>query len=121
MQQLEKVGEELTRKILQAVEESLLRNRLGTKVRPWWTEEWEAFLKDMMKTQGNMKKDYDQGYKKIQYLDTRNKYFQKIKIAKKNHWNWVLVKEDPTSIFKSFSYTKDKIITKLPATQEENG
>lgn len=119
--QLDKVGEELTLIILRAAEGTIPRNRLGAKIKPWWTGELKALRNHMMRAQRNMNNAYDQASKKQNYLDARNKYFQEIKIAKKKHWSKFLEREDPASIFKALSYTKDKVITKLPTMQKENG
>ena len=41
------------------------------------------------------------------YQDAKNDYYNAIKRAKIDHWNQFLTKEDPKSIFKAMSYTKD--------------
>ena len=38
--------------------------------------------------------------------DTKNQYFNTVKITKTKHWNKFLEKEDTQSIFKAMSYTK---------------
>ena len=42
-----------------------------------------------------------------QYQKAKNAYFNAIKHAKTNHWNLFLEKQNPKSIFKAISYTKD--------------
>ena len=67
-----------------------------------------------------MTREQHQDRAKRQYLDARNKYFQEIKTAKKKHWNDFLEREDPTSIFKALSYTKEYQSGKIPAIQDED-
>ena len=44
----------------------------------------------------------------------KNTYLQAIKLAKIGHWNSFLEKEDPKSIFKAMSYTKDILVQPIP-------
>jgi hypothetical protein len=53
---------------------------------------------------------------KRDYLLARNAYFQAIKTAKQDHWNDFLEKEDPKSIFKAMSYTKDATKQRIPVS-----
>ncbi|KAF1923416.1 uncharacterized protein M421DRAFT_324423 [Didymella exigua CBS 183.55] len=43
---------------------------------------------------------------KRDYLIARNSYLQAVKIAKRDHWNQFLEREDPKSIFKAMAYTR---------------
>ena len=49
------------------------------------------------------------------FYKAKNTYFNAIKLAKIEHWNTFLQKEDTTSIFKAMSYTKDTIIQAIPS------
>ena len=57
---------------------------------------------------------------KSDYLKAKNTYFLAIKQAKREHWNQFLTKEDPTSIYKAMSYTKDSQVGKLPSILGES-
>ena len=46
----------------------------------------------------------EENYK--QYQQTRNYYFNEIKMAKSNCWNQFLEKAEEKEIFKAFTYTK---------------
>ena len=50
----------------------------------------------------------------IEYREAKTRYFNTIKRAKIEHWNAFLEKEDPQSIFKAMSYTKDIIAQPIP-------
>ena len=49
-----------------------------------------------------------------QYQDAKNQYYNAIKLAKTSYWNDFLTKEDPSSIFKAISYTKDVLVQPIP-------
>ncbi|KAI0991849.1 hypothetical protein K3495_g16338, partial [Podosphaera aphanis] len=117
---LDQVGEELTEIILKAAEESIPKKKTGAKPKPWWTTELKGFRKKMLKSQRTLFKDPGNTNSKKQYLNSRNKYFQEIKTAKKNHWNAFLEKENPSAIFKALSYTKEKQSNKLPKIKGED-
>ena len=57
---------------------------------------------------------------KLRYLQSKNVYFLAIKQAKRNHWNQFLEKEDPQSIFKAMSYTKDRLVERIPTIEGQN-
>jgi hypothetical protein len=57
----------------------------------------------MLSNQRNISK----GLSSSAYIKARNTYFLAIKRAKNEHWNQFLEKEDPKSVFKAMSYTKD--------------
>ena len=44
---------------------------------------------------------------KSDYLKAKNTYFLAIKKVKQEYWNQFLTKEDPQTIYKAMSYTKD--------------
>lgn len=49
------------------------------------------------------------------YRQILNKYYEKVKKAKNDHWNSFLEKEDPGSIYKAMAYTIDPRNTRIPA------
>ncbi|KAI1002599.1 hypothetical protein K3495_g5599 [Podosphaera aphanis] len=118
---LDQIGQDLTNVILAAAKKSIPRIKLGAKVKPWWSDNLKVLRKKMTKAQRAMIKDYEDISKKEEYLNARNLYFQEIKTAKKQHWNNFLEQEDPSSIFKALSYTKEKKTFQLPPLQKEDG
>lgn len=118
---LDKIGQEMTDVLLKAAEESIPRLKHGATQKPWWTEDLKVLRKTMMRAQRHLKADSNDPLKKERYLKARNKYFQEIKIAKKDHWNKFLENEDPSTIFKALAYTKVRQFTNLPNLQGEDG
>ena len=68
----------------------------------------------------NQRLIYSELGSKSDYLKAKNTYFLAIKKAKREHWNQFLTKEDPTSIYKAMSYTKDSQVGKLPSILRES-
>ena len=57
---------------------------------------------------------------KQEYLKAKNTYFLAIKKAKREHWNQFLTKEDPQTIYKAMSYTKDSQVGTIPNISGES-
>ena len=57
---------------------------------------------------------YSNTSSKQEYLKAKNTYFLAIKKAKREHWNQFLTKEDPQTIYKAMSYTKDSYVGTIP-------
>jgi len=70
-----------------------------------------------MRKQRNISSSDSSYDSKLPYLQAKNSYFLAIKQAKRDHWNQFLEKEDPKSIFKAMSYTKDKRVERIPPIQ----
>lgn len=118
---LDRIGLELTNILIQAAEVSISRKHTGAKSKPWWTEKLKMLRKEMMRAFRVYLKDNSNQGKWKDYKNARNKYFQEIKIAKKNHWNTFLEQEDPSSIFKALRYTRGNQNAPLPSIQDKDG
>ena len=68
----------------------------------------------MLRNQRLMYSNSRSSSSKQDYLKAKNTYFLAIKRAKRDHWNQFLTKEDPQSIYKVISYTKDSQVRTIP-------
>ena len=112
---LDKSAEEFTKAITKAAEASIPQTTPGARAKAWWNPALKDLRKDMMWKQRNISNS--QIETKLLYLQAKNLYFQEIKKAKRDHWNQFLEKEDPQTIFKAMSYTKDRRIERIPQIQ----
>ncbi|RAL61482.1 hypothetical protein DID88_009411 [Monilinia fructigena] len=117
---LDQAASELTKIIQKATERCIPKVISIKRAKPWWTPE----LKDLRKELGNAKQISESNPEnpsfKEEYRIARNKYFQAIKTAKKNHWNEFLEKGDTQTIFKAMAYTKDFQDQRIPDIPTEN-
>jgi hypothetical protein len=111
---LNKAAIELTKAIKLAANSSIPTIKPGARPKPWWNDDLVGLRKVMLRNQRDLKLDQTTVSKQL-YLKAKNTYFLAIKKAKRDHWNSFLEKEDPKSIFKAMSYTKDRQIEKIPA------
>jgi ribonuclease HI len=109
---LDSAASELTQAITEAANASIPTSKPGARPKPWWNDELRDLRKDMIHKQRSFSQDPDS---REEYLQSKNKYFQAIKQAKRTHWNNFLEKEDPQSIYKALAYTKDYQNQKLPS------
>jgi hypothetical protein len=112
---LDKAASDLTQAMLRAAEASIPQTRPGAKPKPWWNPHLKKLRQDMLQKQRNISRQPDNS--RLLYLQAKNTYFQAIKQAKRDHWNQFLEKEDPQTIFKAMSYTKNRRIERIPQIQ----
>jgi hypothetical protein len=115
---LEHASIRLTSIITTAAKASIPTTRLGARSKPWWSSELKELRKTMIRNQRLLEDGYES---KQRYLKSKNKYFQAIKVAKKDHWNTFLEKEDTSTIFKAMSYTKNRRVEKMPPITSSPG
>jgi ribonuclease HI len=116
---LDHFAEELTRAITSAAKASIpIRSRIA-KAKPWWTSELKGLRQEMKSLQRHLQPTDQQATQA--YIQARNRFFQEIKKAKREHWNQFLEKEDAKSIFKALAYTKGRNAEKLPPIQGSRG
>ena len=96
----------LTDAIIDASHASIPRTTVTIKSKLWWTANLRNLRKNL--TSLNRKANKNPFYHR-EYQTAKNSYYNAIKRAKVDHWNQFLTKEDPASIFKAMSYTKDVI------------
>jgi len=94
----------LTDTIIDASNASIPRTTVTIKSKPWWSENLRKLRKIITALN---RKAIKNPYFSRKYQDAKNDYYNAIKRAKIDHWNQFLTKEDPKSIFKAMSYTKD--------------
>src|ERR1700710_40752 len=111
---LDLATQEFTNCIIKAANISIPKKKLGAKPKPWWNKDLKDLRKAMIFRQRCLIKSNSLDLKQ-DYLRARNSYFLAIKNAKRKHWNKFLEKEDPKSIFKAMSYTKDKLVERIPS------
>jgi ribonuclease HI len=109
---LDSVALALTDAISGAAKASIPVCKPGARPKPWWNPELKDLRQDMIHKQRHVRTDNPQST--LPYLQSKNTYFQAIKRAKREHWNQFLEKEDPKSIFKAMSYTKDRRVERIP-------
>jgi hypothetical protein len=112
-QLLDTVAAEFTKVITTAAKSSIPTTIPGARSKPWWSQDLKSLRKDMMREQRKISSNSSYS-SKLLYLQAKNTYFLAIKQAKRNHWNQFLEKEDPKSIFKAMSYTKDRRVERIP-------
>ena len=105
------IASTLTNAIINASNASIPRTSVSAKSKPWWTEN----LRNLRKAMSNISRKANKNpFFHRQYQDAKNQYYNAIKLAKTSHWNDFLTKEDPSSIFKAMSYTKDVLVQPIP-------
>jgi ribonuclease HI len=121
---------ELTEAIHQAALASIPQVKLGPTPKAWWTPEIKALRKELASKRRAFEtlplgppQGYQEEYQyraKAAYQNARNKYFQAIKTAKRNHWNSFLEEGSPKAIYRALAYTKDHRVERLPIIQDES-
>ena len=114
---LDQAAQELTNSIILAANTSIPISKQGPKPKPWWNDNLLALRKTMLRNQRLMHRSSSS---KQDYLKAKNTYFLAIKRAKRDHWNQFLTKEDPQSIYKAMSYTKDSQVGTIPNISGES-
>ncbi len=113
-QELDVLAEDFTTKIVKAADSSIPKTTKSEYIKPWWNETLKALRKSMQRYYRLAKATGYTLYKQ-ELTDAKNTYFNSIKRAKLKHWNLFLEKEDPQSIYKAMSYTKDASIQPIPS------
>lgn len=111
---LDQAASELTRIIRKAIEGSTPKVITNKRAKPWWSPELKTLRKELGKAKQRIDNNLENHDSKEIYYKARNKYFQAIKTAKKDHWNNFLEKEDTQTIFKAMAYTKDHQNQRIP-------
>ena len=120
-ERLDNLGKALTSVIEEATKAAMPFIKRGPKSKPWWNPDLSSLRTDMLHKQRKFVRELTRTSReesflwKKDYLLARNTYFQAIKAAKQEHWNQFLEKEDPKSIFKAMSYTKDENKQRIPS------
>lgn len=114
-QKMDLMASTLTKAIIDASNASIPRTSTSAKSKPWWTDEIRQLRKNLTSISRKAKKN---PYFHQEYQNAKNRYFNKIKKAKIDHWNKFLSKEDPKSIFKAMSYTKEVQIQPIPGIKD---
>ena len=109
------IASTLINAIIDASNASIPRTSTSAKSKPWWTDEIRQLRKNLTSISRKAKKN---PYFHQEYQNAKNRYFNKIKKAKIDHWNKFLSKEDPKSIFKAMSYTKEVQIQPIPGIKD---
>lgn len=118
----ESMANSFTSCITQATKEAIPERTIDASSKRWWTPELRALRRQMSRSYrtafscGRNPEDLE----RRSYLQARNKYFQAIKTAKKDHWNAFLEKEDPKSIFKAMAYTKSSSRRQIPTIDQQS-
>jgi len=121
IEHLDQAASALTKAIQLASVKSIPLLRISPKSKPWWNDK----LKDLRKAHNRAYRALRRCPKHLEdnskidehkehYKTSRNTYFQAVKAAKQDHWNRFLEGEDPTTIFKAMSYTKDNQKSLIP-------
>ena len=84
-----------------------------SRSKAWWIEKLSDLRKLYNKARKLWKRSPNQRTEEA-YLDTRNSYFQEVKLAKTSCWNTFLENAQGKEIFKAFSYTKERLAPRLP-------
>lgn len=82
---LDQAASELTRIIQKATEKSIPKASSIRRAKPWWTSELRDLRKELGRSKQSIELDLENSDRKEEYRIIRNKYFQTIKTAKKNH------------------------------------
>ncbi len=99
---------------MRAANASIPKTTVSVHSKPWWNEKIKALGKIYKYFCRKAKRSDFTLY--IQELNNaRNNYFKSIKEAKRLHWNQFLEKEDPQSIYKAMSYTKNTSSQPIPS------
>ncbi|EDO04694.1 hypothetical protein SS1G_07177 [Sclerotinia sclerotiorum 1980 UF-70] len=117
---LDQAASELTRIIQKATERCIPKVVSIKRAKPWWSPELKDLRKELGKAKQSIESNRENPNLKEEYRIARNKYFQAIKTAKKDHWNDFLEKEDTQTVFKAMTYTKDFQDQRIPDISSES-
>lgn len=126
-QRLDSLATKITDAIAQAASTSIPRIKAGPRSKPWWNDQLKDLRRDLHRKQRRYVKEAarcsqaDCFLWKRDYLNARNLYFQEVKAAKRDHWNLFLEKEDPHSIFRAMSYTRNTTSQSIPPIRSATG
>ncbi|KAF1924969.1 uncharacterized protein M421DRAFT_32391, partial [Didymella exigua CBS 183.55] len=125
-EQLETLGKELTISITKAAKAAIPQCSTTAKSKPWWNQDLKALRTSMLSKQRQLQRELafslTSAYTwKREYLIARNTRYSAVKIAKRDHWNQFLEREDPKSIFKAMAYTRTTYSQNIPAIQGLRG
>ena len=101
-----------------AAEASIPRKKPFSKSKAWWTKELTSLRRQYGKARKSWKKSPNHDTHRA-YLEARNSYFQEVKLAKTSCWNTFLENAQGKEIFKAFSYTKKRLLPRLPVLNYE--
>jgi len=116
---LENEALKLQKIIKTAAEASIPRKKPFSKSKAWWTEKLSSLRKQYGKARKLWKKSSTKDTNKA-FLEARNSYFQEVKLAKTSCWNTFLENAQGKEIFKAYSYTKKRLIPRLPVLKYED-
>ena len=117
-QGLEDEATKLQEIIEKAAEVSIPKKKSFSRSKAWWTENLSSLRKQFGRARKSWKKSPDQTTYRA-YLEARNSYFQEVKLAKTSCWNTFLENAQGKEIFKAFSYTKKRLLPRLPVLKYE--
>lgn len=118
---LDRVAIELTTILTTAADKAIPRKTTLKTQKAWWNKSLTDQRKLFLKAQRRVKSKPEDAEAAADYRKLRNKYFQAIKVCKKNHWNAFLEKESPDTIFKAMKYTKAVQVNQIPNIRSETG
>ena len=100
--------------IKMAADSAIPTKRPVSRSKAWWSDKLTKLRKLFGKARKLWKRSPDNQHYHSAFLNTRNSYFQEIKLAKTSSWNSFLENAQGKEIFKAFSYTKNKLVPRLP-------
>jgi hypothetical protein len=112
--ELDTIAEIFTKRIIVAANSSIPKTTTSKFAKPWWNDNLKALRKSLKRLSRLFKNSNFSTEYKEDLRVAKNTYLQAIKLAKIGHWNSFLEKEDPKSIFKAMSYTKDILVQPIP-------
>ena len=86
VEELEKHAENLQILIQKAAEKTIPKRKTSSRSKPWWNNHINELRKTLSREKNRQKKNRTEENHE-QYQQTRNYYFNEIKIAKSNCWN----------------------------------
>lgn len=106
----------LTEIIQDAVATAIPRNKTTPRSKAWWTKELKQHRLFLQQAYRETKRQQSsESYRT--YKAAKNRYFQEIKQAKRDHWNQFLEGNSPKTVFKAMQYTKDLRRDQIPDIQ----
>src|ERR1700710_471526 len=94
-QELDNLTELFTNKIVKVANSSIPKFKILLNTKPWWNKELKILQKSIVRLSRKFKAlEYLSNILKKELLNTKNLYFNTIKIEKLKYWNLFLEKED---------------------------
>jgi ribonuclease HI len=112
-ERLEAEALNLQRIIQIAADSSIPRKKASNRSKAWWSDKLRKLRRAFGRARKKWKQSPNQENHEI-FCNSRNLYFQEIKIAKTSCWNSFLENAQGKEIFKAFSYTKRRQTPRLP-------